>query len=51
MAGMELAIAAVIAIVLLGIFAVTFGTDSRPRDESAWWPGSRSDAEYPQHHA
>ena len=48
---MEILITALAAIVLFGILAAVFGTDSRPVEDDAWWPGSRGDMDYPGHRA
>ena len=48
---MEVLLTAFVIMVVFGILAATFGADSRPGDETPWWPGSRSESEYPQHHA
>ncbi len=47
---MEL-LAFVVLLAVVGILAITFGSDSRPSDCRPWWPGMPGEDGYPQHHA
>ncbi len=48
---MEL-LAFITLVLLVGVLAVTCGSDSRPiEDRRPWWPGMPGEDGYPQHHA
>ena len=49
---METVALVLILLVTFVLLAAELGSDSRPMDDPRhWWPGTRSDEDYPQHHA